>query len=99
MRTTPRPESTLQLTFREIARSGELPLAALSHRLTLKPSTLEEKGRALHPKGLVSYTDRGKTAALNASFGHAVGIEMAASNLRSARAAFCGYVLAHTTAT
>ncbi|PYV05105.1 MAG: hypothetical protein DMG26_06150 [Acidobacteria bacterium] len=57
MRTTRSPETTLQLAFREIARSGELPLAALAHRLTLRPSTLEEKVRVLHQKGLVSYTD------------------------------------------
>src|SRR2546422_5564174 len=97
MRTTRSPESTLQLTFREIARSGEVSLAALSHRLTLKPSTLEEKVRALHQKGLVSYTDGGKKAAVNASFGHVVGIDMGASNLRFALADFCGDFLAHTT--
>jgi predicted NBD/HSP70 family sugar kinase len=97
MRTTRSPESTLQLTFREIARSGEVSLAALSHRLTLKPSTLEEKVRALHQSGLVNYTDGGKKAALNASFGHVVGIDMGASNLRFALADFCGEFLAHTT--
>jgi predicted NBD/HSP70 family sugar kinase len=97
MRTTRRPESTLQLTFREIARSGEVSLAALSHRLTLRPSTLEEKVRALHQKGLVSYTDGGKKAALNPSFGHVVGIDMGASNLRFALADFCGEFLTHTT--
>jgi len=98
MRTTrSRPESTLQLAFREIARSGEGPLAVLSHRLTLKRSTLEEKVRALHQKGLVSYTDGGKKAAVNPSFGHVVGIDMGASNLRFALADFCGEFLAHTT--
>src|SRR5207248_1743625 len=87
----------LQLTFREIALSGEVSLATLSHRLTFKPSTLEEKVRALHQKGLVSYTDGGKKAALNASFGHVVGIDMGASNLRFALADFRGEFLAHTT--
>src|SRR6266700_2342907 len=96
-RTRSRPESTLQLTFREIARSGEVSLAALSHRLALKPSTLEGKVRALHQKGLVSYTDGGKKAAPNPSFGHVVGIDMGASNLRFALADFCGEFLAHTT--
>src|SRR5437016_7741005 len=97
MRTTRSPESTLQLTLREIARSGEVSLAALSRRLTLKPSTLEEKVRALHHSGLVNYTDGGKKAAPNASFGHVLGIDMGASNLRFALADFRGEFLAHTT--
>ena len=53
--------------------------------------------RALHQKGLVSYTDGGKKVAVNASFGHVVGIDMGASNLRFALADFCGDFLAHTT--
>jgi len=97
MRTTRSPETTLQLAFREIARSGEVSLAALSHRLTLKPSTLQEKVRALHRRGIVNYTDGGKKAALDASFGHVVGVDMGASNLRFALADFCGEFLAHTT--
>src|SRR5438128_4788338 len=97
MRAIRRPETARQLTFREIARSGELPLEALSHRLALQESTLEEKVRELRQKGLVSYTDGGKKAALNPSFGHVVGIDMGASNLRFALADFRGEFLAHTT--
>src|SRR5690242_21106536 len=86
-------ESALQLAFREIARTGEASLAALASALRLKRSTLEEKIRALRQKGLVSFEDGGRKAALDPRFGHVVGIDMGASNLRFALADFRGELL------
>jgi len=93
MRTTDRPKTTLQLAFQEIVQRGEVSLEALARKLDLRRSTLEEKVRALHQKGLVVFKDGHKTAALNADFGYVVGIDMGASNLRFALADFHGEIL------
>jgi len=90
-------ESSQQLIFREIARRADVSLAALSRALGLKLSTVEAKVRALQQKGLVALRDGRKSVALNPHFGHVVGIDMGASNLRFALADLCGEILAHVT--
>ncbi len=97
MKTVDASETSQQLIFREIARRGEVSLAALERALGLKPSTLEAKVRSLQQKGLVGAQGGRKRIAINPNFGHVVGIDMGASNLRFALADLRGEILAHAT--
>ena len=90
------PESAEALAFREIARRGEIATGALSRILGVTPRALHRAIRDLEGRRLVQPSSNSRRIAINPDFGHVVGIDMGASNLRFALADLRGDIQAHT---
>jgi glucokinase len=88
-----KPLSSLQRTFREVARSGETSPPQLGRLLGLEHSTVNAKLRTLIEKGLVEYRDGRKRVGLSATFGYVVGIDLGGSHVHYALADFRGETL------
>jgi glucokinase len=88
-----KPLSSLQRTFREVARSGETSPLQLGRLLGLELSTVNAKLRTLLEKGLVEYRDGRKRVGLNSTFGYVVGIDLGGSHVHYALADFRGETL------
>ena len=88
-----KPLSSLQRTFREVARSGETSPLQLGRLLGLELSTVNAKLRTLIEKELVEYRDGRKRVGLNSTFGYVVGIDLGGSHVHYALADFRGETL------
>lgn len=90
-------ESDEALVWRDIARLDETSPRALERAIGLKPPALDRAIRTLARKRLVQCDPNRSRITLNPNFGHVVGIDMGASNLRFALADLRGEFQAHTT--
>jgi glucokinase len=88
-----RPLSSLQRTFREVARSGETSPPELARQLGLELSTVNAKLRTLIQKRMVESRDGRKRVGLNSAFGYVVGIDLGGSHVHYAIADFRGETL------
>jgi len=85
-----KPLSSLQYTFREVARYGETSLPELTHSLGVRPSTVDANVRTLVQKGMVEFCNGRKCLRLNSAFGYVVGIDLGGSHVHYAVADFRG---------
>lgn len=96
MNHTCKPETSLQRAFRETALRLEVTASELAEILGVRLSTARQKLRLLERRGLVKLHDHRRKAVLNPRFGHVVGIDLGASNVRFALADFHGKLLDRT---
>jgi glucokinase len=86
-------EISLPDLFLEVASRGEAAVNPLARRFRLKPAALAENFRPLVKKGILVFREGRAKVAINASWGHVVGVDLGASHLHFALADFRGEIL------
>jgi len=89
----PKPLSSLQRTFQEVARCGETSPPELARQLGLELPTVNARLRTLIRKGIVEPRDGHKRVGLNSTLGYVVGIDLGGSHVHYALADFRGEAL------
>jgi glucokinase len=82
------PDLLLEITLR-----GEAAISPLARRLHINPATLASKLRPLVKKGILVFHEGRTKVAVNANWGHVVGVDLGASHLHFALADFHGDIL------